>query len=66
MYECPKCKSNKMNIERCLDGKVECSDCGFVLREHGTMAVPNEYIPEQVTILKDNINIESEPKGEVS
>lgn len=55
MYECPKCKSHKMNIERCRDGKIECYDCGFILKDRGTLSVLNTYIPEEIRLLKDDI-----------
>ena len=55
MYKCPKCDSTNMKIERCPNGKIECSDCGHILKPHGSEAVIQQYIPEEITILKDYV-----------
>ena len=44
-----------MLIERCPNGKIECSDCGYILKPHGSEAVIQQYIPEEITILKDYV-----------
>lgn len=32
-----------------------CSECGFILKDRGTIAEFNTYIPEEIRLLKDDI-----------
>lgn len=44
-----------MMVERCPNGKIECSECGHILKPHGSEAIIQQYIPEEITILKDHV-----------